>query len=568
MIYLFQELPLIKDLLKPHQSITQPSDYDRVLLLQTLHISLIFISLLTIVGITLTFGITTTVRLLGVAIVFFIVSYGISRTQYYRISLFFLNISIYLFSIAITLANPIASQALVGMFPIFAVSIFMSPVRVLMMTVIIGLSIWGLSPIIISPWADTLRSIGFVVFAGIMTSINTALLSHTQNKLKKRTQALESNQRRLREVIDSSLDALFLMKAVRDASGKAVDMRVIDLNERVTQLIPFSAEQLMSKTILELFPPFMESLYFKKVLECFDTKQSYNAEVQDTIINKGWWLYIQCIPTDEGLVLTIRDISDRKRAETERLAAESLRVSLEKEREMNTIKTNMMIMISHEFRTPLTVIQMARDTLTNYYDRLTPEQRQQRLDSISTKVKELSGLIQDINDTIASSNRQVDFNPTTINLDSSLRFMISQLKETPLFSHQITYSSKGSLEKVWMDAQVVETIVENLLNNAMKFSPENSTIYVSAIQQGDTVEITVSDTGIGIPAEDLSKIFMPFTRGSNTGTIRGTGLGLTIVQELVQLHQGKIELSSVVDKGTTVKVILPIVKITPPNTAI
>jgi two-component system phosphate regulon sensor histidine kinase PhoR len=113
--------------------------------------------------------------------------------------------------------------------------------------------------------------------------------------------------------------------------------------------------------------------------------------------------------------------------------------------------------------------------------------------------------------------------------------------------------------EVWADRAGLDEIFSNLLNNAVKYTGENGKITVSANQKGDFVEIGIADTGIGIPPEDLSKIFDEFYRSPNAKTyqVEGTGLGLAIVKEIVEAHHGSISVHSELGKGSTFTVLLP-----------
>jgi signal transduction histidine kinase len=213
-------------------------------------------------------------------------------------------------------------------------------------------------------------------------------------------------------------------------------------------------------------------------------------------------------------------------------------------------------MVSHEFRNPMTVIQGCAAALNNP-DRQIPEtNKQQYLDLIQTSIADMLQLLDEVLLIGKTEHHGLKYEPSELNL---VQFCEELTKTIQLstFRHQIQFSAQMPSHLTWMDATLLRHILTNLLNNAIKYSPDHTTIQFRLIHQVDQAVFEIQDQGIGIPIADQSRLFETFHRASNVGQIQGTGLGLAIVKRCVDLHQGNIHLNSQEGDGTLVKVMLP-----------
>ncbi|HEY9661597.1 MAG TPA: ATP-binding protein, partial [Allocoleopsis sp.] len=119
------------------------------------------------------------------------------------------------------------------------------------------------------------------------------------------------------------------------------------------------------------------------------------------------------------------------------------------------------------------------------------------------------------------------------------------------------FNHNPSCSSVYADPDLLRHILTNLLSNAVKYSPDSSSVYFDLSYEAEEIIFKVKDEGIGIPVEDQEKLFQSFHRAANVGSIPGTGLGLTIVKQCVDLHGGKITVSSIPNGGTTFTVSIP-----------
>ena len=256
-------------------------------------------------------------------------------------------------------------------------------------------------------------------------------------------------------------------------------------------------------------------------------------------MQSGYWLVL------------LRDISDRKRVESE------IRKALEKERELNALKTRLVRTISHEYRTPLATIILAADTLTKYNERLELEQRFSTLKKIQTAAHQMAHMIDDILLSNQIESGKLAFNPVLLDIVRFCEKLVEDVKLLGNHRHRITFFQRDGARRVHLDATLVRQIITNLLTNAIKYSPNGGCVRLHFSCGNGKAVFQVEDQGIGIPPEDQPKIFEPFHRGSNADTIQGTGLGLAIVKKAVELHGGEIRFQTQVGVGTTFTVKLP-----------
>ena len=253
-----------------------------------------------------------------------------------------------------------------------------------------------------------------------------------------------------------------------------------------------------------------------------------------------------------GLVGIQRDITRRKRAE------EETRRALEKERDLNNLKTRFVSTTSHEFRTPLTSILLSAEMLEHYGERWAAERKLEHLRRIQMSVKYMTGLLNDILIIGKTEAGKLEFVPAPLDLVKFCRDLVDELQVTDTANRMLIFESEADCAQVNLDEQLLQHILNNLLSNALKYSPPGGRVQFDLTCSTDQAVFRIQDHGLGIPAEDRAHLFETFYRASNVRTIAGTGLGLAIVKRSVELHGGTIDLDSQVGVGTTVTVTLPL----------
>lgn len=254
----------------------------------------------------------------------------------------------------------------------------------------------------------------------------------------------------------------------------------------------------------------------------------------------------------------VQDITERKRLEAEIIERERLSVALEKERELSKLKDRFMSMMSHELRTPLASIRLASDMLKKYGDRTTEAEKQESIANIEAQVQYLSELVSDVLTISKTEFMAQDLKMELYDLETYLRDIIEELEWTHSATHTLTFIGTGQRVEACFDRRLLRYTINNLLTNAIKYSPTGSEVQMTLRCDSQTAVIAVVDQGIGIPAEDIPRLFEPFHRAANVDDYQGTGLGLAIARQVVDLHNGQITVESVLEQGTTFIVRLPI----------
>ncbi len=240
----------------------------------------------------------------------------------------------------------------------------------------------------------------------------------------------------------------------------------------------------------------------------------------------------------------------------ERLKRQRAEISLEKNLEMTRVKTHILNRLSHEFRTPLTVLRASFDILTRYSDRLTPEQKAGHGDKIDNQFRHLQTLLDDILDVLRGLSQVRTPNPAPVDLQDLVASAIKLASERTHTADRIALTIHSGTRSVFSDHEVLEQVMLHLLTNAIRYSADTVTCMLEV--QDQTLTITISDTGIGIPQDEQEAVFDVLVRGSNINEVGGNGIGLALVKHDVALLDGSIVLVSEVGRGTTVTVTIPL----------
>lgn len=287
------------------------------------------------------------------------------------------------------------------------------------------------------------------------------------------------------------------------------------------------------------------------------TAGTYNAEFRIVQPNGSIrWLWTRTFPVRNAdgevyrLVGLTQDITARQQAEETRIA-------LAQERELSDLKSRFISHASHEFRTPLTAIKMSAAMLEKFSDKATPEQKNRYFEQIQLAVKRLIKLLDDILLVGKAEAGKLECKPTHLNLVDFCQVLAEELQLSAGNCYNLNFISRGCNE-AYLDENLLQHILTNLLSNAIKYSPQGGDIQFELSCDAERATFRIQDCGIGIPEADQAKLFTSFYRCSNTGKLPGTGLGLVIVKDAVDIHGGTITVDSTVGVGTTFTVKLPI----------
>ncbi len=240
-----------------------------------------------------------------------------------------------------------------------------------------------------------------------------------------------------------------------------------------------------------------------------------------------------------------------------RQQAEALQQTLAQEKELSEMKLRFFSMVSHEFRTPLSIILGSAQLLAQSNQQWTEEKKLKNLHRIQSSARSMNQLLTDILTLTRAEAGKLEFNPELLDLEAFCLNLIEDIQFCNQPQHSIKFVTQGNCTHAQLDENLLYSILCNLLANAIKYSPAEADILLILSCQTDAIIFQVKDSGIGIPSEFQQHLFEPFHRAENVGKIVGTGLGLAVVKKCVELHQGRISVESEVGVGTTFKVKIP-----------
>ncbi|MEJ5351684.1 MAG: HAMP domain-containing sensor histidine kinase [Melioribacteraceae bacterium] len=227
-----------------------------------------------------------------------------------------------------------------------------------------------------------------------------------------------------------------------------------------------------------------------------------------------------------------------------------------KEKSLTKSNKEFLSITSHQLRTPLSTILSSVDLLELYIKKKNTTRQLQVLNKIKNSILYLRNVI----DNITELYKNETLKPTIKKID--LRKFVNDLIEEIIIEaredHLINVHIDDSLKEFRGDEFILKQILVNLFLNSIKFSPEGGQILLSVKKSGSYLNFSVRDEGIGIDEKEIKNLFKPFYRAKNVENIPGFGLGLAIVNKLVKLHKGKIKITSSLNKGTEVNVLIPL----------
>lgn len=236
---------------------------------------------------------------------------------------------------------------------------------------------------------------------------------------------------------------------------------------------------------------------------------------------------------------------------------EELSEALDKERQLNEIKSRFVSMASHEFRTPLSTVLSSAFLLSRYTNAEEQDKRDRHIGKIKASVKHLNDLLDDFLSLGKLDEGKVGAMFQPLDLHELLQDTIEEMSGLTKPGQSISYAHVGN-KQVCSDKKLIKNVLINLISNAIKFSGDGGFIDVRSEAKGDVAVISVKDQGIGIADEDKEHLFSSFFRGKNAINIQGTGLGLHIVNRYLDLLGGRMIVESELSKGTTITFTIPV----------
>jgi PAS domain S-box-containing protein len=279
--------------------------------------------------------------------------------------------------------------------------------------------------------------------------------------------------------------------------------------------------------------------------------KNLNAELESKVVERTYELenvVNQLLSLNHQLESEIFDKNTAQEALKQREI--ELQNSLDKERELNILKTRFVSMASHEFRTPLSTILSSVSLIGRYVEADQQPQREKHIQKIKTSVAHLVGILNDFLSLSKLDEGKISVNKEEFDMEVLFDEVIEEISILCKPGQKIHFESAVDNPLISSDRKFLKNTLFNLLSNAVKYSSENDTIECFLEIKGHSLVFSVKDYGKGIPEEDQKHLFSRFFRASNVTNIEGTGLGLNIVKRYLDLIDGDISFESELNKGT------------------
>jgi PAS domain S-box-containing protein len=331
------------------------------------------------------------------------------------------------------------------------------------------------------------------------------------------------------------------------------------VNDKFAEMLQYSREELIGQSTAMVHPnnDVWERLGTEQQ-EALLTHGSFTHERQLQRRNgEVFWVQMagRCVrdrDPDSGVIWTFIDITQRRQGE------QDTRAALNRQRELNELRSRFVSMTSHEFRTPLAAILSSAELLRYYDSQLGADDKAQIIETIEAGVHRMTGMLERVLLIGRAEARMIEFKPAPMALLAQCRSLLASVRAQHADADCVLVEDfpPGEYQGTF-DAQLLDQIFGNLLGNAIKYSPHGGEVCLRVRQQERDVVFDVVDHGIGIPVGEMAHLFDAFHRASNVGAIHGTGLGLAIVKSAVDLHGGSIAVHSVAGAGSRFTVRIP-----------
>jgi PAS domain S-box-containing protein len=364
--------------------------------------------------------------------------------------------------------------------------------------------------------------------------------------------ALKDSETKYRLLFENMTAGFALHEMIYDNNGKAIDYRYLEVNPAFERLTGVKAEDLIGKTVKEVMPK-TEDYWIEKAEKVAKTGESFEFENYAKELGRHYNTFL-FRPRRDHFAIVFTDVTEKKQFQ------EKIMQMNNKLNEAVDTKDKFFSIIAHDLRNPMHGLMSISQMLNDDYDDLEHEERKQLIKSLYSSGKNTFKLLENLLNWSRLQTGKMDYNPTSINIYALIHKAIKPLNEIAKKKSLSIIASADPELFIEADENILETVLRNLISNAIKFSYPNSTIEVTSQLNCEFVYIKVRDFGTGIEEQMMDKLFKPGKNSSRNGTNkeRGTGLGLLLCHDMIELHNGKIEVESKVGEGSTFNVALPI----------
>jgi signal transduction histidine kinase len=304
---------------------------------------------------------------------------------------------------------------------------------------------------------------------------------------------------------------------------------------------------------------------FSQELKLIDRAEQLVGESDGTVSIKEYIELLdsyKALLTQSNKLMRVSDNAQRKLIKTQEKLEDSAKEIHSKNNELTELvatKDKFFSIISHDLRNPIASVLMMTDLLKSHSDKMQPEELKMKLEKINSAVDSLYSLFENLHRWSQSQSGKIDYNPSRQNLLILTKNIYTLLKVQADNKNIAIELDIDPEIFVKCDENMIETVLRNLISNAIKFTPDNGRIIVGGREEDGMMKVSVRDTGVGIPQENISKLFTIDSKVQTKGTNResGSGLGLVVCKEFVETHNGKLWVDSTVGKGSTFFFTLP-----------
>lgn len=387
-------------------------------------------------------------------------------------------------------------------------------------------------------------------------------------QLVKAKKELFLSEKKYRELFDKSGDAELILEnnvfvKCNDATIKMLGYSNKDefLNQSPFDLSPekqpdgqLSSEKskLMNKIAYETGSNRFEWIHLKSNGDAFPVEVLLTSITSENVNDKTFHVAWRDITEQKNNQKQLNQLNDNLEIKVKQRTIE-LEESLEREKELGKLKTRFVSTASHQFRTPLAVIQsnaQLMEMLIKTGEKIEIDKYKKVSDRITDAIATMTGLMDDVLILGKISAGKVQFSPENIDLVEFSDKLVEEFNELNTYDSHLNFSIKGEPYNVNLDPQLLTHSLSNLISNAFKYSVGKKNPDLTIHFKPNEVVLTIKDYGIGIPADELPKLFQPFFRAKNVIEIKGTGLGLSIAKEYIETNKGFISLKSTEGEGS------------------
>lgn len=350
----------------------------------------------------------------------------------------------------------------------------------------------------------------------------------------------------------SELERLLIKRI--DLMKESIKLHNQTINQSPERASSVQLAQLMitnrSIALREDIQKFTAELQQQEELELKQSVQETQKSIQNRKLIEVWLMISSFIVILSCFFMLYLQLAKRQEAET-------LQHKLAQQTEMSELKLRFFSMVSHEFRTPLSIILGSAQLLAQGQPTWEEERKLKNIDRIQSAANVMKHLLTDILMLTRAEAGKLECNPSVLDLESFCLNLIEDFELSKTSSHCIVFSSDCLYHHAYLDERLLYSMLSNLLSNAIKYSPDHSRVELSLKCFSDVVTFQVKDEGRGLSIEDKEHLYDPFYRGQNASRIAGTGLGMAVVKKCVDLQQGEISIESEAGVGTTFTIQFP-----------